>query len=251
MPAAAIAFECEVSQRGLADFVKALSRYQKETQRDMRGALRSVTIDLVKSLRARTRKAPKLVAREDVRFGVSDPKYITGKDRRQFRRVVVSRWFSGKRTQKVHWQFVQAKYKTHMGMRNGNWQGIVTRKESSAAMLRQARANFGKVRQWGLAKKSWGWFMHSLFGKSTQDENPQARIDGRMVDGGIKETRQPLPDGSIDLQAPVKCEIDIVNRLDYIRNALHPGALSQAVQAATNSINKKIDSGLKSRRFGS
>ena len=65
MPAA-IAFECEVSERGIADFVKALSRYQKETQRDMRSALRSATIDLVKSLRARTRKAPKVVPREDV-----------------------------------------------------------------------------------------------------------------------------------------------------------------------------------------
>ena len=43
MPAA-IAFECEVSERGIADFNKALSRYQAETQRDMRGALRSAII---------------------------------------------------------------------------------------------------------------------------------------------------------------------------------------------------------------
>jgi len=249
MPAA-IAFECEVSERGVADFVKALSRYQKETQRDMRGALRSATIDLVKSLRARTRKAPKVVPREDVRWGESDPKYITGKDGRQFRRVVVSRWFGGKKKQSVHWQPVQRKFRTKMGMRNGNWQGIVKASEATPAMLREARQNFGKVRQWGLARKSWGWFMHSLFGKSTQDENPQAHIDGRMVDGGITETRQPLPDGTIDLQAPVKCEIDIVNRLGYIRSAMHPGALAQSVQAATNAINKKIDSGLKSRRFG-
>jgi len=40
----AIAFECEVSERGIADFIKALSRYQRETQRDMRSALRSVTL---------------------------------------------------------------------------------------------------------------------------------------------------------------------------------------------------------------
>ena len=51
----AVAFEAEVSERGIADFVKALARYQKETQRDMRSALRSVTVDLLRSLRARTR----------------------------------------------------------------------------------------------------------------------------------------------------------------------------------------------------
>ena len=82
--AVAIAFEAEVSERGIADFVKALARYQKETQRDMRGALRSATIDLVKSLRARTRKAPKIVPREDARWGESDPRYVTGKDMQVF-----------------------------------------------------------------------------------------------------------------------------------------------------------------------
>lgn len=246
--AAAIAFECEVSQQGLADFTKALSRYQKETQRDMRGALRSATIDLVKGLRARTKKAPKIVPREDVRWGESDPKYLTAKDGQQFRRVVVSRWFGGKRTQKVHWQPVRTKYRskrTKTGGINESWS------EATPAMLREARQWFGKVRQWGLARKSWGWFMHALFKQSVGDENPSAVVDNRMVDGGIREERKPLPDGSIDLQAPIKCDIDIVNRLDYIRRAMPAGALAAAVQAATNSINKKIDSGLKSRRFGS
>ena len=243
MPAA-IAFECEVSQRGIADFVKALARYQRETQRDMRGALRSVTIDLCRSLRARTRRAPKVVPREDVRWGESAPRYVTGKDMQVFRRVVVTRWQHGKKVQKVHWQPVQLK-------RRSRKNGTVSISEATPAMLREARAHYGKVRQWGLAKKSWGWFMHSLFGKSVQDENPAAKVDGRMVDGGITEKREPLPDGTIDLQAPIRCEVDLVNRLDYIRPALLPGALAQAVQAATNSINKKIGGGLKSRRFGS
>ena len=108
MPAA-IQFECEVSERGIADFVKALSRYQKETQRDMRGALRSATIDLVKSLRARTWKAPKIVPRDDARWGESAPKYIMAKDGRQFRRVVITRWAYGTSRDSVHWQLVRTK----------------------------------------------------------------------------------------------------------------------------------------------
>ena len=239
--AVAIAFEAEVSERGIADFVKALARYQKETQRDMRGALRSATIDLVKSLRARTRKAPKIVPREDVRWGESDPRYIT-REGKEFRRVVITRWFGGKRTQQVHWQEVKKRSRVRRGQ--------TVQSEATPAMLREARQRFGGIRQWGLAKKSWGWFMHALFQKSVQDENPKAKIDGRMVDGGIKEYREPLPDGSIDLQAPIRCEITVLNRVEYIRKALQPGALANAVQAATNSINKKIDGGLRSRRFG-
>lgn len=248
MPAA-IAFECEVSERGISDFVKALSRYQKETQRDMRSALRSATIDLVKSLRARTRKAPKVVPREDVRWGESDPKYLTY-DRRQFRRVVVSRWHNGEKYQRVHWQEVMRRFRRRMGMRNGNYQGIVTASEATPAMLREARHRFGGIRQWGLAKKSWGWFMKSLFGKSMQDENPKALITSRMVDGGIREFREVLPDGTVDRMAPVRCDIDIVNRLEYIRKAMTPLALEISVEKATNLINHKINQGLKSRRFG-
>ncbi|MBO7686910.1 MAG: hypothetical protein J6V72_11035 [Kiritimatiellae bacterium] len=246
MPAA-IAFECEVSEQGIADFVKALSRYQKETQRDMREALRSATIDLVKSLRARTRKAPKLVPREDVRFGESDPKYITGRDGRQFRRVVISRWAKGRRVQKVHWQPVCAKYRSRRTRTGGVTESWA---ESKAAMLREARQRYGGIRQWGLAKKSWGWFMKSLFGKSMQDENPKALVKPSMVDGGIQEFREVLPDGTVDRSAPIRCDIDIVNRLAYIRKAMPPGVLAIAVQKATNLINHKIGAGLRSRKFG-
>ena len=160
-----------------------------------------------------------------------------------FRRVVITRWFGGKRTQRVHWQPVQLK-------RRSKKNGAVSISEATPAMLREARQRFGGIRQWGLAKKSWGWFMHALFKKSVQDENPKAKIDGRMVDGGMTEKREPLPDGTIDLQAPIRCEIDITNKLEYIRKAMPEGVLAIALQKATNLINKKIQSGLKSRRFG-
>lgn len=247
MPAA-IQFEAEVSERSIADFVKALSDYQRKTQRDLRGALRSATIDLVKSLRKQTRKAPRLVPRSDVRWGEEKPKYYTGKkDGRLYRRVIVTRYAKGRPQRLVRWQEVETRY-VHRRTANGglseSW------KEASAPMLRAAREKYGRIRQWGLAKKSWGWFMHALFQKATQDENPNAIIDKRMVDGGMKEQRERLPDGTIDLQAPIKCEIDIVNKLDYIRKAMPPGVLAVAVQKATNLIRHKAKDGLASRRFG-
>lgn len=233
MSGAAIRFSVSVPAADVKAFTDALDRYGKETKRDMRGAVRSATLDLLRSLRARTRRAPKVVPRGDVRWGESDPKYITGTRPGtkgvEFRRVVVSRWAHGKRKQEVHWQPRIVKRR----MMRGNVRTV----ESRAEMLREARQTFGRIRQWGLAEKSWGWFMRALFQRSVQDENPQARIRSGMVDKAMVER-----DGSVS--------ITIVNKLDYIRKALKPGALSSSLRAAANSINKKITAGLRSRRFG-
>lgn len=229
MPAL-LSINCEVSKADVKAFTDALARYGKETKRDMRGAVRSATVDLVRSLRKRTRKAPKKVAREDVRFGESDPKYLTGtKGGVKFRRVVVTRWSHGRRKGHVHWQPVAAKMRQRRGC------SVVA--ENRAETLRGARERFGGIRQWGLARKSWGWFMHALFRKSAKDENPNARLGPCVVEKELVERDEEI-------------SITMANRLSYVRKALQPGALSASLRAAANSINKKIAAGFKSRRFG-
>lgn len=232
----AIDFECEVSKQDLANFTKALLRYKTETQRDMRDALRSATVDLIKSLRARTRKAPKMVPLSAFRLAQSDPKYLSKTNYGLIRRVVCKR-FAPKKSF-VAWVPVHTVYKRRK-LKNGgiseSW-----RQESDAQILRHARQEHGNIWNWGLAKKSWGWFMWRLFnlGRGGFD-NPRVRITHRHVEGNINERRNPF-----------KYDVTIVNRIRYIRKALAPGALAMAVQKATNSINAKIDKGLKSRRFG-
>lgn len=242
MPAA-IAFECEVSERGIADFIKALSRYQRETQRDMRSALRSVTIDLIRSLRARTRRSRKFIERMEISKSYLPPKWIKrGHSGRPLRRMQLIRWGNG-----TNW--LDHRYVYGGEYVRGPRGGQRVRPFSEAQMRKEAQRNYGQIRNWGLAKKSWGWFMKSLFRQSMQDENPKAVITPGMVDGGITELREVLPDGTVDTSAPIRCDIDIVNKLKYIRSAMPPGVFAIAVQKATNIINKKIESGLRSRRF--
>lgn len=97
MPAS-FAINCDVPQADINAFTAALARYEKETKRDMRGAVRSATIDLVRSLRKRTRKAPKMVAREDVRFGESDPSTSRGRKARRAASSSGGWWCRGGRT---------------------------------------------------------------------------------------------------------------------------------------------------------
>ena len=242
MPAA-IALECEVSERGIADFIKALARYQKETQRDMRSALRSVTIDLIRSLRARTRRSRKFIERMEISKSYLPPKWIKrGHSGRPLRRMQLIRWGRG-----TNW--LDHRYVYGGEYVRGPKGGQRVRPFSEAQMRREAQRNYGQIRNWGLAKKSWGWFMKSLFRQSMQDENPKAVITPGMVDGGITELREVLPDGTVDTSAPIRCDINIVNKLEYIRKAMPPGVFAIAVQKATNIINKKFEGGLRSRRF--
>lgn len=250
--AAAIQVSAEISNDTMRDLQKAMAKYQKAVQRDNKGILRSSCIDIVKSLRKQTKAAPKKVPRADVRLGEHDPKYYTGKkENKVYRRVVVKRWKRGSSFNKVGWVPVDVKYTTRMGMRNGNFQGIVKRTERDAAMIKSARDKLGRIRRSGLAKKAWGWFMQSLFNQSAgRDTNPEAVIDKGMVDGHYEERRDVLPDGTIDREAPYFAKYTMVNKLSYARKAMPFHAVEQAVINAVKSINHKITHKLRSKKFG-
>lgn len=231
MTGATFAVSCEVPDADVRAFLDALVRYRRETSRDMKSAVRSATLDLLRSLRARTRKTKKYVERDDVQKSQEQPKWVKGKDGRPLRRMQIARWTAGKR------RFVHAYVCGGEYVRGPNG-GQRLRPFSEAHVRREARRTRGRIWNWGLAKKSWGWFMASLFGRGTHDENPRAKIRPYMVEREMAET-----DGDVS--------ITIVNKLRYIRQALQPGAFAVSLRKAANSINKKISAGLKSRRFSS
>ena len=240
-----IAFEAEVSERCIADFTKALSKFQRSTQRDMRDAIRISTIDLCKSLRKQTRKAPKLMPKAAFRFGRTDPQWLTTKAHGLQRRMVRKNF--GK-ADLVFWQQCRQIYKRRKLKKGGISESWTN--QSEAQLMRAAREQWGKIWNWGLAKQSWGWFMWRLFNLADNGfNNPRVNITHRHVEGGITESREPLPDGTIDLAAPIRCDVTIINRIRYIRKALAPGALAWAVQSATKNLLYKAEHCVKSHRF--
>lgn len=251
---ASIGFECEVSELAIRDFKKALARYQRETQRDSRSALRSATVDLIKSLRAQTKQAKKLVPKKAFRFGQSDPQYLTING--QLHRRMVKKNFPSSdrlRQQKdlVFFQPVRQVYKRRK-LKNGGIAESWT-EQSGAQLIREAREKWGKIWNWGLARKTWGWMMWRLFNLPDNGKfmNPRCNVTHKHCEAHIDETRERLPDGTITVEAPIKCDITLINRLRYIRKALPQGALAVAIEKARKSITAKIDKGLKSRRFDS
>ena len=214
--AAILDISASVPASTVGDFTRACNRYRDEVGNSQSVAIRRGTVALIKSLRARTAKAKKQAPLKDVsRYDGPGPKYITppGKNQKPQPRWAIRR-------------------------RGGADARTYVKHASSRA---EARQKFAQYTRCGLAKHSWGWFMKSLFRRAEQTGgNPKTKIDDRMAEGYLREVvTGPNP----------RVEVLIVNKLDYIREALPEAALSEAMVAATNSINKQIDAGLaKARR---
>ena len=244
MPAG-LTIEVEADKTAIKAFMDALARYETATKRSMKDAVRSATIDLVRSLRARTRRSPKAVPRMEIAKSYQTPKWIRDSHGgKPIRRMSIIRRGKGKSylTQGYVYggECFSAPRRRVVRRKKGKVYNspmvLKIRPFSEAQMRTEAQRVYGQIRNWGLAKKSWGWFMKSLFHASMQDENPRAKIDSRMVDAQKRES-------------DTEYSVVIVNKLEYIRKAMPPGVFAIAVQKATNIINKKIEGGLRSRRF--
>lgn len=204
-----------VPPQTLRDFQRAFTRYRDELGNSQAVAVRRGTIALIRGLRARTAKAKKIAPLSDVtRYDGPGPKYITPKGKNQ---KSLPRWKIVRRGGADKWAYVKP-----------------------ADTRADARRRFAKYTRWGLAKHSWGWFMHALFRRAEQTGgNPKTKIDGRMTEGYLREiVSGPNP----------RVEVLIVNKLDYITEALPPTALSDAMTAATRYIDGQIDRGLARAR---
>lgn len=213
MPAM-ISVSAEVPQAQIDAFAKACDRYRTELGNTQVQAIRRGTIALIKSLRARTAKAKKQAPMSDVKkYDGPGPHYITpkGKKQKSLHRYSVRR----RAEQDERFYAVPAENKT------------------------AARKRSGQYTKWGLARKSWGWFMQSLFHRA----NPESQNPRAVIRDGVTEGRFDVRTG----ENP-RVEVLIVNKLKYIRRAVPNGAVEEAVESATRSINAQIDKGLAKAR---
>lgn len=234
----AIALDVDIPLDTQARFMDAANRFVKDMGRSESSALRASTIDFIRSVRKVTRTSKKFVERKEIRKGKSAPKVYSGaKTGKTYRRMIVKRWYKGQYINKVVWVEAQLKYTRRMGMRYGNYQGIVRKVDDNTKLVNTTREKKGKITRYGLAKKSWGWFMHSLFKQSIGGDNPKAEIkEGKMVEARHDKT----------LTAE---SYTITNKLEYIRKAMQPGGLITAANQATKSILYKVENKLKSHKF--
>ena len=204
--AALLDISAVVPEHRLRVFSEFITRFQEEVGLSQRVACRRCTIALIKSLRARTATAKKNRPMKAFRKYTGDgPHYITPKSG-SYQGVPLHSWTMDGYKKHQPYTFIYAAENKH-----------------------DAWKRHAKIRRHGLAKASWGWFMKSLFRRSSGDrtENGRLAIDGRMVEGSMREI--------VTGQNP-RTEITIVNKLDYITQALSEKDIAAAVSAANDSL---------------
>ena len=192
------------------EFAAAMRRYENDLRMDTAEATRRAMTDLLKSIRARTIIAPKRRRVEPVR------------SRRPGSRQVV--------IMVKHGRYAGQMAKLWRIERRGKWTYAPAPKRSDIAATGRL-----EIHNRGLAKRSWGWAMHELFGDSPPATPPGAA----PVTSGMVAARGVTDRDSITFE--------VRNRLGYIRHAVSDVSLRAAYSAAARSITAKVERRISGR----
>lgn len=205
-----------------------LDRVANESHRHLAAETRRGAIYICQSLRARTKKAPKRARANEYRAVPSPnpPRYIHSNSagHRLLRRWSLTRKL-GTPDQYTYDHFV------YTDARRGKGGRMVGK--NAGAERRELLRLHGGIPRAGLAKISWGWIMKRISSGEAVD-TAWNRTEGERRDPRrfVRGIFQATAGGAF-------AEID--NSLDYILDALKPGALDEAITAAANRLEHNIN----------
>ena len=217
-----------VEQAGLARLENLLRRVAKESPQRLATETRRAALYICKSLKARTKKAPKKIPPKErgAYPSVVPPKYIHSNSKGH---PLLRRWTLVRKrgTPDVYAKHYYVYTKAHRG-KNGRMIG-----KNNAAEKRELIEQHGGIRRHGLAKKSWGWVAKEIYAASSMGDLSWKRTKGERRDPRqyVKGEHKPTASGAF---------ARIFNSLDYIRAAMKPGAEFKAVNAAAKSLEHNI-----------
>lgn len=226
----------DIDQNAVADLDNLLSRIAVETPRKLGTETRRAAIYICQALRARTKKAPKRVRPNEWAAEPSNvpPRYIHG---RYFYagegRPLLRRW-SFTRKLGTPDQYTKHYY-VYTNAKRGKGGRMIGK--SPAQERRELVRNHGGIPRAGLAKTSWGWVMKQIYNAA-----PVTDMVWKKTKGERRDPRQYVKGMFARVASGAMAEID--NSLDYILDALPPGAVSEAIEAATKRMEFNVTEGM-------
>lgn len=213
-------------------------------------APRVAAMSICNSLRARTKRAPKLARAKEYKIvrptgwtmqQVGKRKVPTPAPYVTYRRgqrlpIAIKRYELTRRlgTEKERTHPVYA----YAHLRHAKDGSIVS---DAAAEKREIRSVHLKIARAGLAKRSWNWIKQAIykgFKPIVVERNKRARNPGDAVNGSYRATKSGHWSGAI---------AKIENNLDYIKAALPAGAVDEALTAAERDLDFKRQLKLKKK----
>lgn len=200
----------------------------KRTPKRLAVETRRAALYICRSLKSRTLKAPKRLRPREIAAAISTvpPKYVHSNSAGH---ALLRRWQFTRKvgTPDVYTKQYYVYTKRHRG-KGGRMVG-----GSVAAERRELLKVHGGIRRAGLAKKSWGWVAQGIYAASAMGDLSWKRSKGERRDprNYVRGEHRATATGA---------SARILNRLDYIRAALKPGAFAEAVNAAANRLEHNI-----------
>lgn len=216
----------EVALKRLSD---VLERVRREVPGRLATETRRAALYICRSLKARTRKAPKKIPKAEWRAepSVNPPRYAHSNSAG---RALLRRWTLWRKLgtpaayARDHFVYTKA----HRA-KNGRMVG-----KHAAEEVRELLQRHGGIPNAGLAKASWGWTAKRIYNSADAGalmvawRTKKWRRDPRRAVAGVFKR---FPDGGA---------AQILNRLDGILAACPPAAVGEAVLAAANRLEHNI-----------
>ena len=219
----------EIDPAAVARLDGLLTRLQKESPRRIASETRRAALNICKSLRARTKKAPKKARSSEYAAIPSPipPRYIhsNSQGRHLLRRWQLTRKLgTPDEYTRQHYVYTNA----HRG-RGGKMVG-----KSPAQEKRELLQQHGGIPRAGLGKKSWGWVMKQIYNGAAAIDIAWKRTRG--------ERRDPRKYVKGEFRKAVNSAFALIhNGLDYIGVAVRPGAVSEAVNSAVKKMEHNLN----------
>lgn len=222
----------DIDEAAVAGLDDLLSRIAVETPRKLGTETRRAAIYICQALRARTKKAPKRARPNEYSAEPSNvpPRYVHSNSAG---RHLLRRW-SLTRKLGTPDQYTKHHY-VYTNARRGKGGKMVGKNE--AAERRELVRQHGGISRAGLAKKSWGWVMKQIYNATAV-----ADIAWKRTKGERRDPRNYVKGMFARVASGAMAEID--NSLDYILDALPPGAVGEAIEAATKRMEYNVSEGL-------
>ena len=207
-----------------------LDRVERETPGRIASETKRAGIYICQSLRSRTKKAKKNIRSYPSEWAASvssvPPKYIHSNSagRHLLRRWTLTRK-RGTPDERTNNYYVYTD--RHRGARGRMVGG------SRAGELRELLLHHGGIPRAGLAKISWGWVMKQIGGSSAD------ALSWRRTSHERRDPRNFVK--GIFRRLGAVASVEIRNSLDYILDALPPGALGEALNAASKRLEHNIN----------
>lgn len=219
----------QIDQAALSALARLLEDIKWAAPRRLASETRHAMIEICKSIRARTKKAPKKAPRREMDAVISSdpPKYVhsNSSHHKLLRRWTLTRLVGTSDENSRNYYIYTDRHRVKGGKMRGG---------SAATERRELLKEHGGISRPGLAKKSWGWIMKKIYNGADAGDLSWKRTKG--------ERRDPTKAvNGVFNKTAAGAEGVIANMLDYATDALKtPSAVSEAIAAAVKKLEHNV-----------